>query len=100
VADALEVTQRRALKVVESLRFRGKEVVVKDPWTADRRIWTPAAHDEWVRAQREADSFREQVLIYPGGHFEVRCDACGHHIETVTPTRARKPGRSRPESAR
>jgi DNA-binding MarR family transcriptional regulator len=65
VAYHLGATERRALKVIASLVDRGLVVVVKDPWTGDRRIWTPEAHALWKWAQHKADSEREKAFVLP-----------------------------------
>lgn len=99
IADELGVGERRARKIVESLVERGLVVVVDDP-DIGRRVWTPDAHDRWVRVQRNAVYFREAVLTNTGERYSVQCDRCGHHVETATPTRARHsyrpPARSGP----
>jgi DNA-binding MarR family transcriptional regulator len=88
IADELGVGERRARKIVESLVERGLVVVVDDP-DIGRRVWTPEAHDRWVWVQRNAVHFREAVLIDNGVRYGVDCDACGHFVETATPTRPR-----------
>ena len=64
VAEHLGVSERRARKVIESLADRDELVVVNDPWTRDRRIWTPAAHRTWKHEQERADEQREKVRLY------------------------------------
>ena len=64
IAEDLGVTERRARKVIESLVDRELVVVVNDPWTSQRRVWTPDAHRKWERAQRRADASREQAKLY------------------------------------
>lgn len=65
VAELLSVKERRARKVVMSLVDRGQLVVVNDPWTGQRRAWTPDSHAHWVRAQRQADADRATALLWP-----------------------------------
>lgn len=65
VAEQLGVKERYARRVVETLVDRGAIVVVYDPWTRDRRVWTPEAHQKWVRVQQIADSRRQEALLYP-----------------------------------
>ena len=65
LAEDLGVTERRARKAVEALVDRELIVVVNDPWLRDRRIWTPAAHRYWKRAQQQADSERAKALHHP-----------------------------------
>ena len=65
VAEQLGVRERRARKVIESLVDRGELVVVNDPWTHDRRVFTPEAHRKWVRRQELADFRRHEALLYP-----------------------------------
>jgi hypothetical protein len=65
VAHHLGVSQRRALKVVQSLLDRELIVVVHDQWTRDRRIWTPDAYVRWGTAQRDADWQRAMALVEP-----------------------------------
>ncbi len=64
VSEELGVTPRYARKVVASLVARGEIVVVNDPWTEQRRVWTPDAHRAWVTAQRRADAERESASLY------------------------------------
>jgi hypothetical protein len=65
VAHHLGVGERQALKVIASLVDRGLVVVVKDPWTGDRRIWTSDAYALWKWAQHKADSERAKAMLYP-----------------------------------
>lgn len=97
IAEEAGLSQRRALKLIESLRKRGKVVVVDDPDLGDRRCWTPDAHDRFVRALRDVDHFREEVMLNSGARWGVECDRCGHFCETVTPTRPRHSYRSKPK---
>lgn len=85
VAEHLGVSERRARKVIESLFDRDELVVVNDPWTRDRRIWTPAAHWTWKCEQERADEQRKMVTLYP----PIRTDAASNRpVELQGPSRS------------
>ena len=65
VAEHLRVSERRARKVIESCRLSGLVVVVNDPWTCDRRVFTPDAHWKWTYSQHRADEQREKATLFP-----------------------------------
>ncbi len=64
LAEQLGVGERRARKVAASCVRLGLVVVEDDPWTHDRRIWTPDAHWRWRWAQHRADAEREKALLF------------------------------------
>ena len=72
VSEHLGVSERRARKIIESCHRLGLVVVVNDPWTRDRRIFTPDAHWRWTFHQRRADERREMATLYP-----MRTDGSG-----------------------
>jgi len=65
VAEHLGVSERRARKVIESCRDADLVLVVSDPWTRDRRVFTPDAYWKWKWAQHRADAEREKAMLYP-----------------------------------
>ena len=66
VSEMFSVTPRRARKLIQSCVEPGLVVVVNDPWTGKRRVFTPSAHRLWVFEQQLADERRETAKLFPG----------------------------------
>jgi hypothetical protein len=64
--EILCVTGRRRRKVVQSCVDRGLVVVVNDPYTGQRRVFTPAAHKRWLWEQALADEGRAKAKLWAG----------------------------------
>ncbi len=98
VAEHLGVSERRARKAVDSLRERNLVVVIDDP-DIGRRVWTPAAFDDWERNQRFARYVADALRTPNGAKWGVICERCGHFVETTAPARAKRTAAA-PETAR
>lgn len=89
--ELLGLTDRRCRKVVQSLVEREMVLVVDDPDSGDRRVWTPTARALWARRQRWGQFVVEELKL-PGVHG-IACEACGHWMRTVGPCmRTGEPG--------
>jgi len=81
--EHLGVAERGCRKKVEALVERGLVVVVDDPDSGDRRVWTPKARETWARNQRWAENVAEELKL--PGPWGVTCDHCKHWIRTIGP---------------